>query len=262
MHEDKRSGMSSSTLRPGRRVFVATVAAALVAPARAKADLFGGDIPVLLAQLEQQFQMVSHAISTVQNLVRTVEELQTVVSNSKTLLEHAGDNGIKGILNAAQGSVSMLRGVVGDLKRVNSDITWWQRQLDTSKTLTPQNASALSRQRHEWNMKTLESASTALEAFKTVDDSYEDLEQSQDIVKAQRNTSGVVGQLQLMGRQNYYTQKSLLQLATTQALGMQVLTNAEASRAFDKEVRHKNTENLLKDYSKPGTPDEVMTELP
>lgn len=262
MLKSKYSTVSFPIPRASRRVFVATVATALVAPVGAKADVFGSDIPILLGQLEQQFKMVSSAIATVQNLVRTVEELQTVVNNGKTLLEHAGDNGLIGVLDAAQGATGLLRGVVGDLRRINSGIGWWQKQLTKSKTLDSQSAATLSRQRHEWHVQTLDSASTALDAYQTLDSSYGDLEQSQKIVKAAGNTSGVVGQLQLIGRQNYYTQKSLLQLATTQARGMQVLTNAEAGRSIDQETRRKNTGNLLKGYATPGSPEEVMKELP
>jgi hypothetical protein len=87
--------------------------------------LFGGDIGVLLAQLEQQFQTVSHAIQTVKNLVETVNRLGNIVQNSKTLLEHAKNGGVMGVIDAAQGFVNIGQGVIGRLRLTNNDANWW-----------------------------------------------------------------------------------------------------------------------------------------
>ena len=102
---------------------------AAVLPRVVRADLFGGDIGVLLAQLEQQLQMVSHAISTVQNLVETVTRLGNVVNNTKLVLKQAGSGNIRGILGAAQGLVSVARGVNYRLQVTQHAGQWWDSKI-------------------------------------------------------------------------------------------------------------------------------------
>lgn len=189
---------------------VASCALALALPRPVKADLFG-DIGVLLAQLEQQLQLVSHAISTVTNLIRTVEHLGNVVKNSSKLLERAGNGGLLGILDAAQGFVSVGRGVTSNLRMINADAGWWKSKLEpifnSTSDATPQTVATMksaSLALRDIDKRRLQQTADMNEAYGRLQGSYDSLKASGDAVNDALRTEGVVGQMQLAGRQIYH----------------------------------------------------------
>lgn len=112
-----------------RRRFVRLVGGWLVAAhaAPARADLFGGDIGVLLAQLQQQLQLVSNAINTVRGIYSSVERLQNMVQQAKQLGSAVtGSGGLLGFLDAAQGLVGTAQGVIGNLQYIDVQGGAWR----------------------------------------------------------------------------------------------------------------------------------------
>jgi hypothetical protein len=225
----------------------------------AKADLFG-DIGVLLAQLEQQLQLVSNAIATVSNLVKTVENLGHIVQYSKTLIQQAGHGGLTGLLNAAQGFVGIAQGVTSNLQRIDSDAKWWSANIqrlagpDVSDPQYTIADSLKTRQAIAANdQRILNNAAKMNEAYGRIKNSYDALQGSGDAVKEAMRTDGVVGQVQLLGRQNAH-------LATISLHEDEMLTlmaqanNAELERmAAERERNRKLVEEAFPHTDRPST---------
>lgn len=220
--------------------------AAALTPNVAHADIVG-DVGVLIAQLEQQLQLVSNAIATVQNLVQTVQHLSNVVQNSKRLLEKAGHGGLTGILEAAQGFISIARGVTGSLSRIDRDARWWQSNIDRLTSASPTDdkyAAALAVR--DLDRKRLEDARTMNAQFARIEDSYKAYNASADAVTAGQSTNGVVGQVQLLQRIN--TQHQRIALHEDEMLTRMASDNATelARMAAERERNRIQVEGALK----------------
>jgi hypothetical protein len=172
--------------------------AAWLTPSRAKADLIG-DVGVLIAQLEQQLQLVSNAIATVQNLVQTVQRLSKVVQNGEQLLKRVSAGDLAGVLDAAQGFVSLARGVTGSLRRLDMDAKWWDtniRKLIVTEQLKPQDKEEFKVALAEMDQRRLKNTAQVNESFGHLKHAYDAVENSSDAVKRSMSTEGVVGQMQ------------------------------------------------------------------
>lgn len=194
--------------RIGRRCAVTALVAIPLASALeaspARADLFG-DVGVLLAQLEQQLQLVSNAIATVQNLVQTVQHLSHVVENSKILLKRVASGDLQGVLDAAQGFVGMARGVTGRLQGMNRDARWWDtniRRLIVNEELKQQHVNDMRVALADMDARRLKSTTEVNQSFGNVQKAYDAVQNSSDAVKRSLSTEGVVGQMQLASVQS------------------------------------------------------------
>lgn len=173
-------------------------------PSPAQADLFG-DVGVLIAQLEQQLQLVSNAIATVQNLVQTVQHLSNVVQNGKMLLKRVAAGDLEGVLSAAQGFVSLARGVTGSLRRLDMDAKWWDtniRRLIVTEQITPTDRQEFKVALADMDRRRLQNANQVNESFGHLKHAYDAVENSSDAVKRSMSTEGVVGQMQLANVQS------------------------------------------------------------
>jgi hypothetical protein len=220
-----------------------------LAPSVARADLFG-DIGVLLAQLEQQLQLVSHAISTVQNLMATVDRLNNVMQHTKMVLKHAGQGGLKGLLGDAQEFLSIARGVTADLQRIDYDAKWWdtniiEKLLSNNPNPADQRAAQNAfRQMDQDRIKNAQQMNVATQ--KLVSDSNEATAAAVDATNEGQTTDGVVGQMQLLSRIN--TQHA--RIARNQAQMTAALVdanNAELARlAAEREANRISVEGAMK----------------
>lgn len=238
--------------KPSRRVCsrrgviaaIAVVPLTAALPKPVKADLFG-DIGVLLAQLEQQLQLVSNAVATVQNLVRTVESLGKVVKASEMLLKQAGNGGLSGILNAAAGFVGLARGVTSNLRSINSSASWWKNNIErmTSTDSPGTNTRSYLEARKalaENDALIIATAADTSAGYTRIEDSYKALNASGEAVQEALRTEGVVGQMQLAGRQNYHLSTIALhqdEMTTDLAMrNQQELVRMAAERARNRKL--------------------------
>jgi len=134
-------GQPNNSNRRGvtRRAFIGLSGVALLAafPKSARADLFGGDIGVLLAQLEQQLTMVAKAIETVQAIMASVERLQRVAEQGKTMLQKlSGGQGLKGVLEGVHELANAGRGAIRNLQVLNVRGGQWKDTI-TSRASAP-----------------------------------------------------------------------------------------------------------------------------
>lgn len=191
-----------------RGAMLATAAvplAEMLLPDVARADIFG-DVGVLLAQLEQQIQMVSHAIATVQNLVQTVTHLSNVVKATKTAIQKAGSGGLENLLDGLQELTSVARGATGQLRRIDNDAIWWTAQIERFQVADKQMTTAQSLQTQqairEMDQRRIQNLNNVNTSYGHLKNSYDALDASNSAVKEAMTTDGITGQMQLLGRQN------------------------------------------------------------
>jgi len=251
--------MREREYRFGRRSAVGALVvlplAAALEPAKVRADLFG-DVGVLLAQLEQQLQLVSNAIATVQNLVATVNHLSNVVQNGKMLLKRISQGDIQGVLDSAQGFVSLARGVTGSLRRLDMDAKWWDtniRKLIVTEQLQPQNVSDMRVALADMDKRRLASTTQVNQSFGNLKTAYDAVENSSAAAKASLRTEGVVGQMQLATAQN----AALATIGATQAdmLALLARRNEEELLRLSaiREANRQAVEHDLKDLGDTNT---------
>lgn len=190
--------------RGAMMALVAVPLANVLKPAPVEADLFG-DVGVLIAQLEQQLQLVSNAIATVQNLVATVQHLSNVVQNGKMLLKRISAGDVQGVLDSAQGFISLARGVTGSLRRLDMDAKWWDtniRKLIVTEQLTPENTAEFKVALSDMDKRRLASTAQVNQSFSNLKTTYDAVQNSSDAARASLRTEGIVGQMQLATAQN------------------------------------------------------------
>lgn len=180
------------------------VVPSLLTPRRARADIVG-DAGILLAQLEQQIQTVSHAIATVQNLVQTVEHLGNVVKATEAALHQSQHGGLDGFLSGLQGLTSVAYGVTSSLQRIDRDVIWWQTLLVDTKpagTWSSTDTARFNSQLRKRDQEMINDQTAIQEATKRMNTSYAALQSGNEAGQASLGEKGVVGQMQLANRQS------------------------------------------------------------
>lgn len=223
------------------------VASLPLLPKRARADIVG-DAGILLAQLEQQIQTVSHAIQTVVNLVQLVEHAKNVVDNTKAALHQAEHGGLDGFLNGLQGLTQVASGVMYSLQRIDNDAKWWQfKILDTPPgTWTPANSASFTAQLRKRDQAMINDQTSVTEASKRMNTSYEALKAGNDAAQTSLAEKGVVGQMQLINRQSaQYSAIQFAQYMTTEDLARRN-REAEAAMAATREADRQRMEAARK----------------
>lgn len=238
----RRSAVTAAVVLPVTAVF---------RPSVARADLFG-DVGVLIAQLEQQLQLVSNAIATVQNLVQTVQHLSNVVQNGRILLKHAASGDLQGVLAAAQGFISLARGVTGSLRRLDVDAKWWDtniRKLIVTEQVTPENVSDFKVALADMDKRRLASTAQVNQSFDGVKTAYDAAQNSSEVARASLRTEGMVGQMQLATAQN----AALATIGATQAdmLALLARRNEEEMLRLSAE-RERNRQLVERDFKDLG----------
>lgn len=227
-----------------------------MAPATARADLFG-DIGVLLAQLEQQLQLVSNAIATVQNLVATVERLGKVVKYSETLLKQAGNGGVDGVLSAAQGFLGIARGVTGSLTRINNDAKWWTNKVNalykSDQPMSNADFVVARKTMVERDRLLIDSAESTYKAYSRLEDSYKAMEAQGDAVQEAMRTEGVVGQMQLVGRQTAQLARIALHQDEVATIHSKTVTDDMMRQAEERRLNMERQKKAFDGFNKTNT---------
>lgn len=191
--------------RVTRRGLFSIVAGCLVAAyARpARADLFGGDIGVLLAQLQQQLTLVSNAIQTVRGIYASVERLQRTYEETKKFASNiTGSGGLEGFLRGTQGLVDAGRGAVGNLQYLNvAGGNWKDLIVSQHGALTFEQAIKLTKAASQFDQMMLRDAGRFTDAFGQVTQSFDGLRSATQAARDAESVLGVVGQTKLLNRQ-------------------------------------------------------------
>jgi hypothetical protein len=211
-----------------RELFGIAVGCLAVAYARpAKADLFGGDITVLLAQLEQQLTLVSNAISTVQRVTETAQRAAKMVDQGGQMLRMAtGQGGLQGFLTGLKGIVDTGRGAVGNLQTMNIRGGMWKDKITANHgSLSFQDGMSLTNEAMQMDARFLRDVSNMSKSFAQVMSPFDALESAADAVREASSVTGVVGQVQLLGREMF----QLTGIAAQMTMGMGMMGNMQVN---------------------------------
>lgn len=171
----------------------------------ARADLFGGDIGILIASFEQQLQTVAQLIQTVQGVYATVERVEKVVKQGDIMLMATqGQGGLKGVLNAAQMLTGTAQGVLSNLQRINVRGGQWKDTIAAQGgTLNLAQATKLTSEVMDMNTAFLRDVGNVYDTYKAIDGVFDAAKSSADAVNEAASTRGAIGQMQLLGREFY-----------------------------------------------------------
>ena len=258
MAKDEARGLS-------RRELFGLAAGCLVAAyARpAKADLFGGDITVLLAQLEQQLTLVSNAIATVQRVSETAQRAAKMVDQGKQMLAFAtGRGGLDGFLSGLKGIVDTGRGAVGNLQTMNIRGGEWMTKISANGgSLSFKDGMQMTNEAMQMDARFLRDVSKMSASFAQVMSPFDALESAADAVREASSVTGVVGQVQLLGREMF----QLSGIAAQMTMGMGMMGNMQANElaraAAVREGSRAAAQQMYGNYGRPQEADDVDVKL-
>lgn len=172
-------------------------------PRTARADLFGGDVGILLAQLEQMLTMVVKAAETVQGIMATVDRVQRVYENGQVMLRKVtGQEGLRGFVSGVRDLANSGRMATRNLQTLNYRGGMWMDRLKANHgDLSMRDALQMSIEASALNQRFLKDVVNIHASFGQIAQSVGALESMQEATEAAETVDGIVGQTQLLGRQ-------------------------------------------------------------
>lgn len=265
---------SSEKARRVRQRWGATLCAWLIivtAPAHAT---FGEDVAVLLAQLEQQLQLVSNAIATVQNLVQTVQHLTTVVGNTGKVIKKAtskgglkmiyddladGQGGLNGVLNAASNVTGLAQSTIRDLDVIGDAVwdDWYKWQSSPNASLCagkrPEECSLVwseqirgaSQALRQYDTSRLRSRQSMAQAFKGFRKLYESHKQAMEAAQDAQQEDGVLGAVQMSTRMQAHAMTAQVKMAEMAAISANIDADRDTREAAEREYQRALTQQHM-----------------
>lgn len=238
-----------------RRGLFSIVAGCLVAAyARpARADLFGGDIGVLLAQLQQQLTLVSNAIQQVRGIYATFEGVKRTYDETKKFASNVtGSGGLDGFLRGAQGLVDTGRGVLGNLQYVNvHGGAWKDTIIRQGGSMTLDQVVRLSQDVNDFDRRMIRDATRVADSFASITSSFDALRAAGSAARDAESVLGMVGQAKLLNRQMVQLAGISAQMASMFSTSGQLQAGELQRQAASREVESAYRKQLFGRYGRP-----------
>jgi P-type conjugative transfer protein TrbJ len=249
---------------PRRRILSGALAVAVFAEltareAPAQADLFGGDVAVLLAILTQS---ISQAMSLTNLVLQTANQVRMMT----TMLRQA-----------ASGSFPALISLINTARYTFNSLTWGVRAMSFQMAHIDAEYSALfpsgppptgtpvaqhMAQYTAWNEEVLGASQVAERQQTSLSNLDSQAAQTQTVLKQAQAGSGVVEELQLIAQMISITNSELLVLNQTLATTGRVLTDLAAQSASEKQLSLGKSGDARAGYTDKGVPVPVPSTLP
>jgi hypothetical protein len=231
----------------------------LTRTAPAEADLFGGDVAVLLAILTQ-------SISTVSSLVNLVLQTTYQVRMMTTMLEQVSKGSFPALIsfiNTARFTFNSLtwgvRSMSYQLARIDSEYnSLFPAGAPPSHTAVAQHRA----QYQAWNQEVVGAAQVAARQQTSLSTLDNQATQTQAVLKQSQAAAGEVEQLQLIAQMIGITNSELLVLNQTLATTGRVLTDMAAQSASEKNLSLGKSDDARSGYTDKGLPNAVPSTLP
>lgn len=247
-----------------RKILTGSVACAVAAEvltrsAPAEADLFGGDVAVLLAILTQS---ISSALSLVNLVTQTAYQVRMMT----TLLEQVSKGSFPALLsfiNAARFTYNSLtwgiRSMSYQLARIDSEYnSLFPAGPPPSHTAVLQHRM----QYQAWNQEVVGASQVAARQQTSLSTLDSQATQTQSVLKQSQTASGEIDQLQLIAQMIGITNSELLVLNQTLATTGRVLTDIAAQGASEKQLSLGKSDDARDGYTDKGLPNVVPSTLP
>jgi P-type conjugative transfer protein TrbJ len=249
--------------RTSRRLgLTATLAAAWLAMAGAwaspaRADLWGGDLPLLAGILAEAFSEVSNLSSMVEQVVEQVRLMRTMISG----LDASSFAALTELLREAETTHDTLtagiRSMSYSLGRIDSEF----RELfpsDPHAATFDEHAAYYSR----WNQEVLAAAQIASRQQTVIGKLGDSAAKAREIAQQSQNAPGEVAQLQLIVQMLSILHTQLLTLNQTLATTGRVLTDIGAGSASASQLSQAKRQTSLSNYTSRGDPVRVPSRMP
>ena len=225
----------------------------------AEADLFGGDVAVLLSILTQ-------SISTASSLINLVLQTANQVRMMTTMLEQVSKGSFPALIsfiNAARFTYNSLtwgiRSMSYQLARIDSEYN----SLFPAGPPPSHTAVAQHRMQYQaWNQEVVGAAQVAARQQTSLSTLDNQATQTQAVLKQSQAASGEVEQLQLIAQMIGITNSELLVLNQTLATTGRVLTDVAAQSASEKQLSLGKSDDARSGYTDKGLPNAVPSTLP
>jgi P-type conjugative transfer protein TrbJ len=249
---------------PRRRILSGALAAAVFAELTsratpAEADLFGGDVAVLLAILTQS---ISQALSLTNLVLQTANQVRMMT----TLLRQA-----------ASGSFPALIALINTARYTFNSLTWGVRSMSYQMNRIDAEYSALfpsgppptgtpvaqhRAQYDAWNEEIVGASQVAARQQTSLSNLDSQAAQTQTVLKQAQAGSGVVEELQLIAQMISITNSELVVLNQTLSTTGRVLTDLAAQGASEKQLSLGKGDDARAGYTDKGLPVVVPSTLP
>jgi conjugal transfer/entry exclusion protein len=240
--------------RPILLAALVALAELLTAPEDARADLFGGDLPLLTGILTQ-------AIATVSNLVSMLQTMEEQLSAAQTMLSKLDGASFDSVLALVDDTSLSLAALTADVHSIGYTLQSINRQFrslytsDYAKTALAQFDAIYGR----WEDEILASTEVAARSQATLSTLHESAREAAAILANSRASGGEVAQMQsvvqMLGLMQSQNTSVLQSLATTG----RVLTSAAAKDAAERQLSREKKRRHLAGYRDRGTPVPPMT---
>ena len=225
----------------------------------AEADLFGGDIGVLLAILTQ-------SISTASSLVNLVLQTANQVRMMTTMLEQVSKGSFPALIsfiNTARFTFNSLtwgvRSMSYQLARIDSEYN----SLFPAGSPPTNTAVAQHRAQYQaWNQEVVGASQVAARQQTSLSTLDNQATRTQAVLQQSQAASGEVEQLQLIAQMIGITNSELLVLNQTLATTGRVLTDMAAQGASEKQLSLGKSDDARAGYTDKGLPNAVPSTLP
>jgi hypothetical protein len=217
----------------------------------ARADLWGGDLPLLAGILAQTISIVSQTTSMVTQLAYQVSMLETMIKS----LDHASFTSIISLINSARYTLNSLtwgiRSMSYSLSRIDGDF----KKLVPGDPPTPGTTTTAQRRQayQAWHQEVVASAQvaarqqTSLEALETHAAKTQDL-----LSQSDAHSKEVASQLQVIAQLIGITNTELIVLNQTLATTGRVLTSSAAAGASERQTSLTKQDDARANYTDKG----------
>ena len=249
---------------PRRKILSGAVACGVFAElatraAPAEADLFGGDIGVLLAILTQ-------SISTASSLVNLVLQTANQVRMMTTMLEQVS----KGSFPALISFINTARFTFNSLTWGIQSMSYQLARIDSEYNSLfpagpPPTNTAVSQHRAQyqaWNQEVVGASQVAARQQTSLSTLDKSATQTQAVLSQSQGAAGEVEQLQLIAQMIGITNSEILVLNQTLATTGRVLTDMAAQSASEKNLSLGKSDDARSGYTDKGVPVPVPYTLP
>jgi hypothetical protein len=226
----------------------------------ARADFFGGDLPLLAAILANTISMVTQMTSMVTQIAYQVQMLETMIKG----LDHASFTSIVSFINTARYTAnsltSGLRSMSYTLARIDGEFT----QLFPGDPPPQGTTVAQHRQAYQaWHQEVVGAAQVAARQQTSLEMLETHAQKTQDLLnQSEANGGQVASQLQVIAQLIGITNTELLVLNQTLATTGRVLTNMAAATASERQLSLTKGDDARANYTDKGPAVVVPRTLP
>jgi P-type conjugative transfer protein TrbJ len=226
----------------------------------ARADFWGGDLPLLAAILAQTISIVTQTASMVTQLTYQVKMLETMVKN----LDHASFLQIVSFINTARYTLNSLTWGVRSMGFTLARIDGEFKQLFAGDKPPPGTTAAEHRQAYQaWHQEVVGSAQVASRQHTSMENLEQHASKTQDLLsKSDAHSGEVASQLQILCQLIGVTNTELLTLNQTLATTGRVLTSMAAAGSQERLHALARQDDARANYTDKGLPVPVPHDMP